>query len=253
MKTAKKTFAIILLVLTFAIWLFQCGIRNSMSQESLFDFDDKVKDYLGYQIFEDPEVSKASRTLSYISVAAKFFEGLILPFCVVAAILIIRNSTKKKITLIPGIVLLVIVFFNLFCIMVSNSINNIESIQLVAKLFEYKKGVNVNALYPVMSPLPLKINSALIAIPAIGFLTCGIFDIVYLKKNPEDAVEDSTDPKLKKARLFYMLSVISIVALLLVASFTSVGFNTSLIRWIFKYFYYGYFLFFIAAIVFFVI
>ena len=250
MKTAKKAFAIVLLVLTLPIWLFQWGTRNLLSFEYFCEYVDKVEQYLDVQLLQFPEVYNAGRFLSSIAWLAKFFEALILPFCIVAAILILRNLTKKKITLIPGIVLLVIAIFDLACIIVCNVINNIEIIDITASLLR-DYDVSVNLVYPVFNPLSPTINSMLLSVPAIGFLVCAIVDIIYLKKNPDDAVKEPADPKHKKALIFYCLSVASIIVLLLVASFISS--NVATLIWIIKYFWQGYILLIIAAIVFYVI
>ena len=252
MKTTKKAFAIVLLVLSLPIWLFQWGIRNLMSYDHFRSYTVNVKDYLDVQLLQFPEVYNAGRFLSSIAWLAKFFEALILPFCIVAAILILRNSTKKKITLIPGIVLLVIAIFDLACIIVCNVINNIEIIDTTASLLRYY-GVSVDLVYPVIHPIQLTINSTLLSIPAIGFLVCAIVDIIHLKKNPDDAVKEPADPKHKKALIFYCLSAASIIILLLVASLISASSNVATLTWIFKYFWQGYILFIIAAIVFYVI
>ena len=203
------------------------------------------------KLFAFDEISNAGSFLSSIAVFAKFFEALIIPFGIVTAILILLNSNKKKMTLIPGCVLLTITLFNILCIIGAYSINNIEILDPVVSLLQYKN-VPVNPVHPVIDPDSATISSALLSIPAIGFLTCGIFDIVYLKNHPEEEVKDPVDSKLKKARIFYAISAFSVLSLLLVASFISASFNVATINWIFEYFWQGYFLFVIAAIVFFV-
>lgn len=252
MKTAKKTFAIVLLVLTLPIWLFQMGIRNVMSFDNYLEFSNMVDAKLDMQLFEFDEVYNAGRFLASIAGFAKFFEALIIPFCIVAAIYILRNSSKRKVTMLPGCVLLLIVIFNLFCAIAGNVINNIEIIESVADLLYYEN-VEVNLAYPVINTLSATINSALIAIPAIAFLTCGISDILYLKKNPEENSDKLVDPKQKKARVFYLISAACVVVLLLIASFISASTNVATITWIFRYFWQGYIILIIAAIVFYII
>ena len=248
MEKARKTFAIVLLALTLPIWLFQMGVRNLMSFDNLHDFAKMVETHLGEQLFAFDEVYNAGKFLSSIAWMAKFFEALIIPFGILVSILILRNSTKKKITLIPGCVLAVMSLFNLACVIIANVINNIEIIELCVDLLYYNN-VDINLVNPVINPLGATINSVLLAIPAIGFLTCGILDTLNSKKNPEGTSETPLDPKLKKARVFYWISAISVVALLLVASFVSASFNVATISWIFRYFWQGYILFIIAAIV----
>lgn len=252
MKKARKTFAIVLLVLTLPIWLIQMGIRNLMSFENFTKFTDMVDTKLDMQLFQFDDVYNAGRFLSSIAGFAKFFEAFILIFGIVIAIFILRNSTRKKVTLIPGCALLVMALFDLFCVIVSGFINNIEIIETVADLLYYQN-VNISTINPVINPLGATINSGLLCIPAIGFLACGIMDIVEEKKNSKVTTESPVDPKLKKARVFYWISAISIVAVLLVASFVSASFNSATISWIFRYFWQGYILFIIAAIVCYVI
>jgi uncharacterized membrane protein len=248
MKTVRKAFAIALLVLTLPIWLIQMGTRNLMSFENFTKFTDMVDTKLDMQMFQFDEVYNAGRFLASVSGFAKFFEAFVLIFGILAAIFIIRNSTRKKITLIPGCAFLLVSIFDLFCVIVSGYINNIEIIETVTDLLRYQN-VDISTIYPVINPLGTTINSALLFILATGFITCGILDTLNSKKNPEGASETPLDPKLKKARVFYWISAISIVALLLVASFVSASFNVATISWIFRYFWQGYILFIIAAIV----
>ena len=249
MKTTKKAFAIVLLVLTLPMWLFQMGVRNVMSFENYDNFAKMVDVKLDLQLFEFDEVYNAGRFLSSIAGFAKFFEALILPFCIVAAIYILRNPSKRKTTIIPGCVLLLISLFNLFCAIAGNVINDIEIIDIAVDLLYYKN-VDVNLVNPVINTLSPKMSSAIFAIPAIAFLACGVFDILYLKKNPEDATKWDADPKHKKACIFYCISAACAIVLLLLASFISASSNTSTIGWILRYFWQGYIILIIAAIVF---
>jgi uncharacterized membrane protein len=57
----------------------------------------------------------------------------------------------------------------------------------------------------------------------------------------------------KKARVFYWISAVCVVALLLIASFISASTNVATITWIFRYFWQGYIILIIAAIVFYII
>ena len=252
MEKTRKIFAIVLLVLILPIGLLQMGIRNLMSPNSLYDFAELVETMLDTQLFAFDEVYDARSLLSSMAIFTKFFESLIIPFGIVASIVILHNATKKKITLLPGCVLLVISLFDLACVIIANAINNIEIIDLVADLLYYKN-VDVNTFNPVINPIGPTINSVLLTIPAIGFLTCGIMDIIQLKKNPENMEKVPMDPKLKKARIFYLLSAVSVVAVLLLASIISAGSNVSAIGWIIRYFWQGYIVLVIAAIVFYII
>ena len=134
MNKARKTFAIILLILTLPIWLFQLGIRNFMSFENLYDFAKIVEVNLDIQLFGFDDFYNAGRFLSAIAGFAKFFEAFILIFSIAAAIFIIRNHHKPMITFIPGCILLLTLFFNLFCIVSANIINNIDIIETVTDL-----------------------------------------------------------------------------------------------------------------------
>ena len=252
MNSIKKAFSITLLVLTLPIWILQMSVRNIMSFDGYWEFSQMVNTRLNMQLFDFEEVSNAGQFLTAIAGFAKFFEALIIPFCIVAAIFILRNSSKRKITLIPGFVLLSIVLFNLICIIAGKVINKIEIIDIAVKLLD-AKNYDIDIIHPVINTISATVNSVLIAIPAIGFLVCGISDILYLKNNPEDKKEKTVDPKYKKACIFYAISAACVLALLLIASFISRSVNVATITWIFRYFWQGYFLLIIAAVIFYVI
>ena len=249
MKTARKTFAIVLLALTLPIWLLQSGVRNVMSFDTLYEFSKTAERVAKVRLFEFDEVYDAGRFLTSLAGFAKFFEALIIPFGIIVGILILRNLDKKKITFIPGCVLSAVILFNLFTIISASVINNIEIIDITADILYYAK-VDIKLSEPVINTLSATIGSALISIPAIGFLTCGILDIMYLKNNPETDEKASANPNFKKAGICYIISIASVVLLLLIASFISGSYNKATIDWIFQYFWQGYFILVVIAIVF---